>query len=163
MYRLGKTLSKFPTKTEQEIIDEKPRSAAKARVTRNLVFVAEISQLRDEDPIRKQRLKDDLRDFLGLDMDLEDNPVVVPGKKWSAEVQAIKDQRKMHICEDQYKDLRKEIMRTSRQTATWILESFIQSEDVFTSSPEFFEESIMTWMEDPCETKSRRLQATIGQ
>jgi hypothetical protein len=151
MYRLGKTLSKYPTPTEQAIIDEKPQSAAKAKVTRNLIFVVEISQLDDDNPLRKQRLKEDIRDFLGLDRDLPDNPVVVPGMKWSRNVQAIKDQRKMHVCEDQYLPLREELMRVSRQTATWILESFIHSDDVFTSSPEFFQASIRKWMDDPCD------------
>lgn len=150
MYRLGKTLSKFPTATEQLIINEKPQSAAKARVTRNLIFVVEMSQLQDDNLTRKQQLKDDLRDYLGLGSDLPDNPVVVPGKKWPANVQAAKDQRKMDICEDQYIPLREELMRVSRITAAWILESFVHSEDVFTSSPEFFEESIRKWMDDPC-------------
>ena len=150
MYRLGKTLSNFPTATEQLIINEKPQSAAKARVTRNLIFVVEMSQLQDDNPLRKQQLKDDLRDYLGLDSDLPDNPVVVPGKKWPADVQAAKDKRKMDICEDQYIPLRQELMRVSRITAAWILESFVQSDDVFTSSPAFFEESIRKWMDDPC-------------
>ncbi|CAB9507497.1 expressed unknown protein [Seminavis robusta] len=157
IYRLGKTLSRFPTETEQAIIDEKPRSAAKARVTRNLIFVVEISQLKDDNALRRQQLKEDLRDFLGLDSDLPDEiPKVVPGKKWPADVQAIKDKRKMNICEDQYIPLREDIMRVSKQTATWILESFIQSDDVFVSTPEFFEQSIKKWMEDPCETKTLR-------
>lgn len=150
MYRLGKTLSKFPTPTEQLIIDEKPQSAAKARITRNLVFVVEMNQLQDKDTDRKQQLKDDLRDYLGLDSDLPDNPVVVPGKKWPADVQAQKDARKMDICENQYVPLREELMRVSRITATWILESFVHSDDVFTSSPEFFQQSIQKWMHDPC-------------
>ena len=151
MYRLGKTLSKFPTPTEQLIIDEKPQSAAKARVTRNLIFVVEMTQLKDKDPIRNQKLKDDLKSFLGLDSDLSDNPKVVPGKKWPAEVQKIKDSRKMDICRDEHIPLREELMRVSRITATWILESFMQSDDVFTTSPEFFVECIQKWMSDPCE------------
>lgn len=156
MYRLGKTLSKYPTKTEQEIIDEKPQSAAKASVTRNLVFVVEISQLQDKDVQRKNQLKEDLQHFLDLDEPLPDNPKVVPGMKWPAESQATRDKRKMDICEDQYIPLRAELMRTSKQTATWILESFVKSDDVFLSSPEFFEQAILKWMEDPCEAKKKQ-------
>jgi hypothetical protein len=154
MYRLGKTLSKFPTPTEKAIIDAKPHAAKKAKVTRNLIFLVELTQLHDNDPKRKKQLKDDLRDFLGLDTDLPDNPVAVPGKKWPEDVQAIKDSRKMNICEDQYAPLREELMRLSKQSATWILQSFIESDDVYVSSPEFFEQAMVRWMHDPCDERN---------
>lgn len=160
MYRLGKTLSKFPTETEQAIIDEKPNSAAKAKVTLNPIFVVELSQLKDHDPIRKDRLKRDLKDFLGLQQDLEDNPVAVPGKTWPEDVQAKKDARKMDICDEKYDPIREELMRVSNQTATWILESFIKSDDVYFSSPKYFEQSMLKWYEDPCD--ARNLQAATA-
>ena len=132
------------------------------RDPQNKIFVVEIRQLEpvadpsDTNAIqRKEQLKDDLTAFLGLDTALQDNPPrVVPGKKWSPESQAIRDKRKMNICQDQYKPLREELMRVSRITATWILESFMHSEDVYTSSPDFFQECIRTWMYDPCENDS---------
>lgn len=153
MYRLGKTITRFPTETQQAIIDAKPTAAAKAKVTRNLIFVVELNQLKDENSVRKQQLKKDLKDFLGLESELTENPVAVPGKKWPEEVQEIKNKRKMNICEEQYKPLRQELMRLSRQSAQWIMESFIQSDDVFFSSPDYFEHVMKKWMEDPCDTR----------
>ena len=151
---MGKTLSMFPTETERAIIDAKPISAAKAKVTRNPVFVVELSQLKDTDRARKNQLKQDLKDFLDLNADFSDEiPVKVPGKKWPEEVQAIKTSRKMNICEEQYVPLRDELMRLSRQTSKWILESFLKSDDVFFSSPEFFEEAMLKWNNDPCDAR----------
>lgn len=163
MYRLGKTLSKYPTETETKIIASKPAAAAKARVTRNLIFVVELSQLHDDDRIRKDQLKYDLRDYLGLDSDLPDNPAFVPGKKWTEDVQAIKNSRKINICDTQYDPLREELMKLSQQSATWILESFIKSDDVYTSSPEFFEQSMMKWMEDPCDERNNKMKSAPTQ
>jgi len=159
MYRMGKTLSPFPTETEKLLLkDKSPQFAQKAKVTRNPVFVMELSQLIDTDVTRKQQLKNDLKTYLGLSQDLEENPVAVPGKKWPAEVQAIKTQRKMNICQDQYLPLREELMRMARLSSKWILESFVESDDVFVSSPDFFEQAMLKWMVDPCE--ERNLMAT---
>lgn len=161
MYRMGKTLSAFPTPTEQEIIKYKPQSAAKARVTRNPVMVLEMSQLQDShNKSRTARLRNDLMAFIGLDIDSHDAdqllpaepPHYTPGKKWDKEIQATRDQRKINICDASNDKLRQELMQMSRLASVWIRESFLPAKDVFVSSPEFFHEAMMKWMDDPCDS-----------
>ena len=112
----------------------------------------------DDNPSRKDQLKQDLKTFLGLTQDLEENPIAVPGKKWPADVQEIKTKRKMNICQEQYMPLREELMRVSRLSSQWIRESFVESDDVFVSSPEYFEQAMLQWMEDPCDTRELSIQ-----
>lgn len=151
MYRLGKTTSLFPTDTEKAIIEANPKSAGKVVNTRNHVFVVEMSQFTDDNELRKDKLRSDLKEFLGLEGDLPATPFAKPGKQWPEDVQAIKESRKMNICDEENRPLRNELMRLSRQSSIWIRESFLQSDDVFYSSPEFFEAAMMKWMDDPCE------------
>jgi hypothetical protein len=159
MYRIGKTLAQSPiTQTGKEILSDlrqyHPKSVKRIKYTRNPIFVMEMSQFTDKDANRKAQLTHDLSQFLGLTIDLDANaPHATPGRKWPPEIQAIKDTRKMHICEEKYAVLRAELMRISRQTATWIGESFLHSPDVHVSSADFFLSSLEAWMEDPCEMK----------
>jgi len=157
MYRMGKTIGAFPTDVEKQLLKDKSTTfTEKAQVrTRNPVFVVELTQLIDTDHERKQQLKNDLQLYLGLTQPLSENPIAVPGKKWSSEIQAIKDQRKMNICDTVYDELRSELMRLSRLSCQWILESFVQSNDVFVSNPEYFEQVMLKWMDDPCDERRR--------
>ena len=151
MYRLGKTISLFPTETERAIIDANPKAASKVVNTRNLIFVVELSQFTDTNELRKNKLRSDLKSFLGLEGDFPDSPFAKPGKQWPEDVQAIKESRKMNICNEENLPLRKELMRLSRQSSQWIRESFMKSDHVFYSSPAFFEAAMLKWMDDPCE------------
>ena len=124
----------------------------KVKAMKNKVFLFEMTQFADTDATRSQRLKDDLRHFLGVTHDFNSTaPHKVPGKKWPPEIQAVRDNFKMHICDDQHKDVREVLMKGARETSIWIRESFIKSPDVHISSPEFFEQAMLNWMDDPCE------------
>merc|ERR1712176_1743702 len=98
----------------QEFID-------KTQSTRNPAFVVELNQLHDTNLERKSQLQSDLQQFLGLEEPFgEENGGFKPGKKWSADIQAIKDQRKINICRQEFRDLRKELMRVAKLSSIWI-------------------------------------------
>lgn len=146
------------TETQKILQEARPYGTELAgpvtKAMENPVFLTEMTQFADKDAGRQLQLKTDLKLFLGLTKDFEgEAPHFKPGKKWTPEIQAIRDQHKMDICEERYRPVRDELMKNARQTSSWIRESFIQSEDVHISSPDFFEKAMLAWMEDPCDSK----------
>ena len=158
MYRLGKTVDMPKSDIQKRIIDVHPYEAHHyVYPSTNKIFLTEMTQFMDKDPGRKEALKRDLAAFLGLEHPFQQEaPHAVPGMKWSAESQAIRDSRKIDICEEQYRPLRAELMKGARETSVWIRTYFLASKDVFVSSPEFFDEAMRAWMNDPCEDESQR-------
>lgn len=136
----------------------------KPKQMKNKVFLFEMSQFADTDVARSQRLKDDLRHFLGVTQDFDSTaPHKVPGKKWTPEIQAVRDSFKMHICDEKHKKVRDVLMKGARETSTWIRESFIKSPDVHISSPEFFEQAMLKWMDDPCDAEDKPPSSKIRE
>lgn len=130
----------------------------------NKVFLTELSQFQDTDEERKATLRSDLAGFLGLKHTFDQEaPHFVPGMKWSAESQAIRDSRKIDICEEQYRPLREELMKGSRETSVWIRTFFLASKEVYISSPEYFDQIMRDWMNDPCEDESQTDQRAVSK
>ena len=118
----------------------------------NPIFLTEMTQFADKDAARQTKLKTDLRGFLGLTEDFTSAaPHKTPGKKWTPEIQAVRDSFKMDICKEEFQPVRDVLMKGARETSIWIRESFIQAPDVHISSPEFFEQAMLAWMDDPCD------------
>jgi len=157
MYRLGKTIEMTDSVIQKRIVDVHPYEAHHYLYpSENKVFLTEMTQFMDKDPERMGALKRDLADFLGLTHTFDqDAPHAIPGMKWSAESQAIRDSRKIDICEEQYRPLRAELMKGARETSIWIRTFFLASKDVFISSPDAFDEAMRAWMNDPCEDESQ--------
>ena len=119
----------------------------------NPVFLFEISQLHELNETRKRAFRDDVSDFLGLDAPLLslDMPHSKPGRTWEdAQLQAEKDAAKIDICEDEYAELRRVLLRQSRTTAVWIRRVLLPTGRVRVSSPEHFHRLLDDWMVDPC-------------
>lgn len=156
LFWLGKTLDMPMTEMNKKFLDARPEGTKnlKLKPMKNKVFLFEMSQFADTDVVRAQRLKDDLRHFLGVTQDFNGTaPHKVPGKKWTPEIQAVRDSYKMKICEDKHKQVREVLMQGARETSIWIREFFIKSPDVVVSSPEYFEQAMLNWMDDPCSKK----------
>ena len=75
---------------------------------------------------------------------------VSPGKAIKASKQEEKDSKKINICDDQFIALRKDLMIHSRSASKWIRKQFLKSPTVVVSSPDYFNEILLEWMEDPC-------------
>lgn len=112
------------------------------------VFFLETSQLADKNENRAAQLRMDLQEFLGLRLPF---PPVFHIRPMKRKIDAAQKERlRMDICNPQHDALRTELMRIARAASVWIRRYFLESEDVFVSSREFLEETLSTWMVDPC-------------
>lgn len=59
-----------------------------------------------------------------------------------------------HICNESNDQLRQELMYTARNASLWIRNYFLSSSDVLVSSPAYFHQIMLSWMEDPCDDRS---------
>jgi hypothetical protein len=162
LYKLGKTDLEHPTDLERQIQErwnpsnnsssiQQQRRAGKTVRIPNKVLLLEMSQLSSKYPAKMKRLLSGVKDFVGLQQDMPTMPHRIPGKKFDNETQAIKNQRKIQICDDEYVVLRKHLVELSIQTHHWLLESFLQSPDVVVSNRRDFEEAMIPWLGDPCD------------
>jgi len=110
----------------------------------NQVFLYEPSQLFDQNDTRALQFRTDLSHFLGLDVVLDpiQNTRVGKGSDYHY---------KIDICEQQYIDVRRELLAMGGNASTWIRNYFLNAPDVYYSSfDSHFENMIASWSEDPC-------------
>mmetsp|Transcript_23147 Transcript_23147/g.41808 ORF Transcript_23147/g.41808 Transcript_23147/m.41808 type:complete len:413 (-) Transcript_23147:297-1535(-) len=117
----------------------------------NKIFLFDVEQLSDDDERRSSKFREDLQHFISIRKPL--HPIIheTPGKKWpSTEKQMEVDAKKIDICQPLYDDIRAELLRVGGVASKWILQYFIQSDDIFVSSRPYFEEALKKWTIDPC-------------
>ena len=56
----------------------------------------------------------------------------------------------LDICEPQFNNLRNQIVQDANRTSAWIIEKFIESNDVVVSGKDNFASILNKWSEDPC-------------
>jgi hypothetical protein len=130
------------TPEEKKLLTPLP-SRVPFRPLHNQVFLYERSQLGDEDEARSYKYRRDFGNFLGLKHD--ELPTIV-NKEGTKNHKFVLD-----ICEDRYRPLRRALMDIAKPASEWIRTYFMQSPEVVVSSPEFFNELLLEWMEDPCD------------
>jgi hypothetical protein len=123
----------------------------------NKIFLFTTDQLADRNATRAQQFREDVQHFIGFQQEMPPMIHIKPGVKWDNETQALKDAKKMDICESHYDELREVLMDISKKASTWIRTFFLKSNDVKVSSPEYFEELLLEWMQDPCDSKGSNL------
>jgi hypothetical protein len=162
LHKLGKTDFEHPTDLERQIQErwkpsnnssniQQQRRAGEPVRTPNKVLLFEMSQLSSKDPAKMDRLLSGVQDFVGLQQDMPPVPHRIPGKKFDNATQAIKNQRKIQICDKEYDAIRKHLVELSIQTHHWLMESFLPSPDVVVSNRRDFEEAMLPWIGDPCD------------
>lgn len=109
----------------------------------NEVFLFEVSQPFDRDDERRDAFREDLSRFVGLNRSLD--PIKIRSREGGNFHYVI------DICEAQFDDLRAELMNVSVAASRWVREYFLPLPDVYVSSPDRFNEILMTWMTDPCD------------
>lgn len=145
------------TPVEEQIANFYPRRAVTPmdiKYIPNEIYLFDLKQLADTNETRMEQMRRDIKDFMGLDHDLDQVGHFVPGKQHNPLIQAEKDKHKIDICEDNYIPVRREMMQLSRLSAQWIRETFLDLPEVHVSNREHFEEILETWMHDPCGPKS---------
>lgn len=142
-------LGKTPRNTTRELMMlEGPRYKFMMEMPRlpNKVFLYEISQLHDKSNERRYQYRLDLTNYLDLQKPLEPMPP-------SASADKPKKKKAIEICDEKYVHVRAELMKHARSASLWIREYLLPHPDVTVSSPEYFHELIVAWMEDPCDNK----------
>jgi hypothetical protein len=120
----------------------------------NDIFLFDVSQLADADTERRESFRNSIKSFMGLTKDLSEAVHFVPGIKWNASLQTMKDSLKIDICEHQFIPVRRELMFLSRNTAEWIRSSFLGLPGVNVANREHFEDIMASYMHDPCGPES---------
>lgn len=140
------------------------RSMDPLNMTQQKVFLYDVSQLSDPDPVREAQLLVDLQGFLGLTEPISPMIWFKPGKKHDNKLLQEVNSKKIDICEDQYINLRSLLMEQSRDASTWITKFFINAPDVVVSSKDHFANVLMeSWLHDPClERKKKHSTAAIA-
>ena len=118
--------------------------------TPNKVYLYDTAQLNDENTTRRSQLLVDIQNFLGLNQPLDEPLHFSPGKEQADEKQKMIDEKKIKICEDQYKDVRNELIKIGKHSQEWILNWFLKSPDVYVSNRQHFIEILKGYQDDPC-------------
>jgi hypothetical protein len=111
----------------------------------NLLFLYDVAQLYDSDEFRTAQFKADLQNFLGLDVPLQDDfedtgSASYPKGKL----------KRMDICDAQYDELRKELIKVGARASMRIRKYFLQSPQVVVSNRLHFDAILKEWKVDPC-------------
>jgi hypothetical protein len=122
----------------------------------NKVFLFTTDQLADINETRTQLFAKDVQHFIGFTEQMPPMLHVKPGKKWDKDTQALKDSKKIDICDSDYDALRKALMDIARPASVWIRKYFMESDQVVVSSPDYFKENLQSWMHDPCNSSRQK-------
>ncbi len=140
-------LTPMNTKEELDLLDN--HQLKLHRKYKGNIFVSEIGQMsnRDDDgnDVTNTRLKqwtNGVEDFLGLESD-SFNLNRVSSKSHTPKL--------IHICEDQYKPLRDELVGIGTKASKWIVEYFMKSDRVMIANRDHFVELMEKWKYDPCD------------
>jgi hypothetical protein len=121
------------------------------------IFLYHVEQLRGDEPASRQlTMRQDLSQFLGLPEVLP--PMTIwrkPGKNLTQEELDYANSKRLDVCHSNHTEIRNYLMEQARETAEWIMQYFLKSEEVFVSSPEHFEALLKAWEVDPCDTTFR--------
>ena len=109
--------------------------------TKYKIFIYSIEQLEDDNKERSALFRSDLQRFLRLEQPFP------PFRKEN--INHVKKPESIDICDKEYDQLRKLLVRQGKKTMGWMQE-FVLSDDVFVSGREFFLSLIQTWGDDPC-------------
>jgi hypothetical protein len=171
---LGKTLAthnaRDPSTGKYTLTELETRMYKGARFTEtpdiqevvlNPVFLFEMNQLADEDEVRSARFRRDVQEFLELESPLAPMIHFTPGKSWMDDLQSLKDDMKINICDDEHIPVRKELMRITRSSSLWIKNYFLDpvtmaTSGIHVSSPSYFMDLLDQWMKDPCGEEATR-------
>lgn len=105
------------------------------------VFLYDVSQLFDKNETRNFVFREDLSEFLGLSSTLA--PIELRNR-------SLNFHYAIDICEDQYEELRKDLMDFGKAASTWIRKYFLELPDVYVSSKDKFVQLLKTWDRDTC-------------
>jgi len=119
------------------------------------VFLYEVSQLSESGyngAVRSAQFRTDLKGFLGLQKEIPPFPLIDTSGRFDflPPVKRQVDRNKIDICQPEHAAIRAVLMEKATLASKWILEYFLQSDEVFVSSRDHFEMILESWKHDPC-------------
>jgi len=111
------------------------------------VFIYTVEQLHDENEIRQVQFQTDLQHHLGLSSPFRD---FNKASKANAVHNSVRYKEQIDICDHQYVRIRKKLVQQGRISSDWIINRFIESNDVAVSDKDYFTTVLRTWGNDPC-------------
>lgn len=146
---------------EQALIPTEYQKLIKPVPLKGRIFLWDISQLNSDNP----HFREDLRQFLRLDDPLPEMIWVKPG--FSHEKNPMKHEvmsKKIDICDSQYNEIRKILLKQGTLASQWIRKYFLEAEGVFVSQKEHFSNVILkSWERDICLDRAAKKQDYIGR
>mmetsp|Transcript_2820 Transcript_2820/g.4241 ORF Transcript_2820/g.4241 Transcript_2820/m.4241 type:complete len:420 (+) Transcript_2820:156-1415(+) len=145
-------LGKTPLATKEKKLFKLGGSELRVNPLRGNVFLYHVEQLKDDNPLRAKVLREDLSSFLDLPKTLP--PMHIwnkPGKNLTKEQVDYANSRRLDICHSNHTELRKYLVEQANNSFEWISRYFLKSEDVYISSPSYFESLLKAWTIDPCD------------
>jgi hypothetical protein len=127
---------------------DRPHFAVKPNRFR--IFLYALEQINDDsDGDRSAEFRQDLQSFLELPTRIQpfghENLNRFVGSKAHKET--------VNICDAHFDSIRHILVENSRETALWIRDQFMTSQDVVVSNREYFTKILEDWMKDPCREK----------
>ena len=121
-------------------------STPDVRINRNplKVFIYTIEQLEDSNTTRRTHFETDLQHFLGLESPFDDF-----SSQAKSNVNKVTYPEYIDICQSDFDDLRKSLVKEGKKSSEWIVNRFVMAEDVVVSNVEYFREKVRGWREDP--------------
>ena len=121
------------------------------------VFLYDVAQLSESEDgtIRSTQFRQDLKDFLGLSVEIPPFPVIDTSGRFNF-LEPIKKQTEadmIDICDSDHSRIKDVLMEKARTASAWIKDYFLQSNDVTVSNRKHFLELLESWNDDPCLTK----------
>jgi len=110
--------------------------------TRYKLFLYSIEQLNDSNEERARNFRLDLERFLRLKSPLEPFP--------NENSNRVKHDDTIDICDPLFNDLRKLLTKQGKNTARWIRDELLKSEDIFVGGRNHFIRLLDSWQHDPC-------------
>ena len=168
LLRLGKhnyPQPRLPSDLEQSIVqryaNDRVMNFTAIAYMENPVLLFETEQLAATHELRWQ-FRQDVSNFLGISPILSDIPHTKPGSahQYSPTEEAVREKRKIHICDAAHTELRAALMILARDTSRWLRESGVLNvPTVFVPQRRQFEERLLLWMEDPCSSLVSNVEA----
>jgi len=119
------------------------------RPSRFQIFLYTTEQLEDEDEERSDDFRQGLQNFLGLHFPLPSIEHANVNHQTGADGYA----ETIDICDAQFADIRAALLDQGEESASWIVDRFLDSSDVRVANMEHFVESLDSWSLDPCEDR----------
>jgi len=145
------------TEEELDMFSERSRKELTQRqnpYTPNKVFLYDTAQLADKEPDRIATFRHDLGEYIGLTNDLPPALHVTPGHSVNATEQALRNSRKVDICDEKYTKQRLQLVTIGTEIRNWLQKYFLKSPDIIVSNREHFDEILESYAVDPCEAAS---------